>query len=297
MAVLHLEIDSDELDVNVHPQKVEVRFSDPRRVFAAVRRAVHDGLASSPWLGQEPPGGRAYRIQATGAGYEEHRARIEQATRRFWSAGEIAGEAANACSGEEAGFFGRLRFLGQVLGAFLVCEGEDELILLDQHAAHERVTFERLRGALRDKGRVPAQKLLLPASVELDLVLDAVARERGEALSLIGFDVEPFGGRAWTIRAIPAWIGDADPAALFREVLERLESIGEAAGLGEAGDELLARIACHQSVRAGQPLDERQVRPLLAEMDRVDWATHCPHGRPVMIRLPRAELERRLSRR
>jgi DNA mismatch repair protein MutL len=318
VAVVYLELDPAALDVNVHPQKTEVRFEDPRGAFSAIRRCVNQALAASPWLeAGQPPAARSYALPATpasgdagaatAAGYAEHKRRLVEASRRFWG-GPFAGDAAGAHpveyqptgpgagDQEPAGFFSALRVLGQVLGTYLVCEGQGELILIDQHAAHERVTFERLRRAAAER-RVPSQRLLIPVSLELDPRRAAAARDRGGTLERLGFEVEDFGGDTWTVRAVPALLRAAAPEPLLRDTLEELCAGGEAEAVDQALDAVLARMACHGSVRAGDALEPAEIRALLSAMDRVDFSAACPHGRPVMLRLDRSELEQRFKRR
>jgi DNA mismatch repair protein MutL len=185
--------------------------------------------------------------------------------------------------------------LGQALGTYLVCEGEGELVLVDQHAAHERINFERLRLAAR-AGRVPSQRLLVPVAVTLEPRLESCAREQVALLAELGFEVEPFGGGTVTLRAVPELLRGADPGQLLSEILEELASYGSSERLAQAREQILARLACHGSVRAGRLLEPHEAGALLASLDQVDFSHSCPHGRPVAVRLERAELERRFGR-
>jgi len=305
-AVVHLDLDPALVDVNVHPQKIEVRFAEPGRVFAVVRRTVQDAVAR----GWPEEAAARYRIHTRddgqqdpvgdpAGGYAEHRARLQEAARRFWSArGDHVAEGDAAVLEGPAGFFSSLALLGQALGTYLVLEGEGEIVLVDQHAAHERVSFERLRAA-HAGGAVPSQALLIPSEVALDRRQAAAATEHAEALGRLGLQLEAFGKDAWMVRAVPTWLAGGDPAALVRDVLDQLIASGGAALEGEEVLPLLARMACHGSVRAGRPLEPDEVRALLAALDRLGdhpSSTSCPHGRPVLVRLSRAELERRFGR-
>jgi len=321
LAVVHLELDPSRLDVNVHPQKIEVRLAEPDRIYSSLRRCVRaflagarpqpagegPGASGSALVGSEPA--RTYRLAPAGeGGYEEHKRRIQEATRRFWSAQAglappppRAGEAVapypllERAASSATGYFGRLRVLGQALGTYLLCEGEGELVLIDQHAAHERVTFEQLRLASR-AGALPSQRLLIPVVVALEPRLEAAAREAEAALGELGFELDPFGAATWPIRAVPEALRTADPAALLCEVLEELAAVGATQLVSAAREEVLARMACHGSVRGGRALDEGEIGALLASLDQVDFAGACPHGRPVLLRLGRGELERRFGR-
>ncbi len=330
VAVVYLDMPPDTLDVNVHPQKVEVRFAEPRQVFSLIKRCVEEVLASSSWLdstgeggssagtaGAAPPAAvRKYTMRAPAqGGYDEHKSRLMEATRRFWSRRPSALGASEQPEdhypqdrrpnlpledSKELGFFGSLRVIGQAMGLFIVCEGEDEILLIDQHAAHERVTFERLKTLTAPEGggsaSIPSQRLLVPATIDLDPGLDSAAREAAGRLGALGLEIEPFGGSAWTVRALPLPLRDADPEALARDMLEELIQQGESSLIEEAQDALLARMACHGSVRQGRSLNAAEISSLLRDLDRIDFAAACPHGRPIMVRLPRSELEGKLKR-
>jgi DNA mismatch repair protein MutL len=166
-------------------------------------------------------------------------------------------------------------------------------VLVDQHAAHERVLFERLRAGWREHG-VARQALLLPVTVELPP--DRAARLAEADLARLGFDVEPFGEGALAVRAIPAELSGQDPAALLREVADQLGPGPADLRAPEAADRLFASLACHAARRAGDRLHPGEQRALLAALDEIPWAPTCPHGRPVAVPLSRAELERRFGR-
>lgn len=193
-------------------------------------------------------------------------------------------------------------YLGQLYRTYLLCEQGDELLLIDQHAAHERVVFERLRAAHR-QAPLSSQRLLFPVSLEFDARRVALIGECERELSNLGFELQPFGGRSFALLAAPD-LGSygrgagslRDPEALLRQVLDDLEEHGRSETLAARTDLLLATMACHSAVRAGDVLDEAKVRGLLSAMDEVHYSPYCPHGRPVLVRLPRAELERRFGR-
>jgi len=179
-----------------------------------------------------------------------------------------------------------------------VCEGPGELVLVDQHAAHERVAFARLRAA-HTRSDIRRQRLLFPLPVEVDEIGAALAAD-GRALEPFGFEVEavPAGGDARTIwvRAVPEMLRDADPKPLLRDVLGQLADGGTAASAIERADHVLATMACHSVVRAGDVLGREEVLALFAQLDGVDLRSHCPHGRPVLLRMPLPEIERRFGR-
>jgi len=176
----------------------------------------------------------------------------------------------------------------------LICEGPDGLVVIDQHAAHERITYERLRASYREE-KPRAQQLLVPEMVEVSAQELTELTDRAEDLRSIGFEVEPFSTNTVTITAIPAPLFQADPRRLLDEVLGELSELR--APLADSMDKLLARLACHGSVRAGTRLTREEVEALLRDLDEAELGGHCPHGRPVSLRLTWIELERRMGRR
>jgi len=333
LAALFLELPGADLDINVHPQKLEVRFARAQEVYAAVRHVVGAAIARAPWLSAgattqtlraftRPPsyrpapdfggvGGQAdSRSDGRFGDRSDDPARL--LSRPVQSAlplrardADDAGEtgAARAFPGSlpapSAGdggprFFGALNYLGQIHRTYLVCEAAEELVLIDQHAAHERVAYARLRNA-HARREIARQRLLFPIPIEVGET--AAAAVNSEMLGALGFEVEPHAPGVVMLRAMPEPLKDADPKPLLREVLAELAE-GTPLGSGdlERVDHLLATLACHSVVRAGDVLGRPAVLALLAQLDDVDLRSHCPHGRPVMLRLPIAEIERRFGR-
>jgi DNA mismatch repair protein MutL len=321
LAVVHVTVPGEGVDVNVHPQKLEVRFAHAQDVYAAVRHAIAQAVARAPWLA-EPPGAQvavyslpplprtSAREPEASYGYADHRKRVAEALKLFAPAPELPlappppvpkylldREAAEARAAEPERFFSSLHYLGQLDHTYLVCAAPGELVLIDQHAAHERVAFQRLREA-HAKRQVRTQRLLLPAFVELDDTLRAAAAEHAGVLAQLGFEIaapEP-GARGVEVRALPEPLASASPAEVLAEVLGELASREATTVVAAELDHVLATMACHSVVRAGDVLSEREVRALLESMDGVDYRAHCPHGRPVLLRLSIGELERRFGR-
>jgi DNA mismatch repair protein MutL len=202
--------------------------------------------------------------------------------------------ASNSEAGAADGFFSSLRYLGQLDRTYLVCEAPGELVLIDQHAAHERVAFQRLRDA-HTKRKVRTQRMLIPAEVELDERLQAVAREHASLLGELGFELEPTGAGV-SVRAVPEMMAEADPSEVVAEALSELEAQDSSSVVADRLDHLLATMACHSVVRAGDVLSVEHVHSLFSSMDGIDYRAHCPHGRPVLLRLSIGELERRFGR-
>ncbi len=279
--------------------------TEPRLRFASPdgERSSGAGLRDRP-LNLDParPGDEGQRTAAfAGATEEVGRERgLPQAgaATNAWPALSAAGWSQEPLSTSNAGAVARfadLRVLGQALRGWIVCEGPDGLILVDQHAAHERIRFERLRA--QTSPRLPSQALLVPRVVELDAAdVEALLAHR-EVVLEDGFDVEPFGDGAVIVRTWPAALDvSCDAEALLADLARDLGEIG-ATERGEAArDALLARIACHGAVRLGDPLELREMQSLLTDLDTIPFAATCPHGRPVLAELSRSEIARRVRR-
>jgi DNA mismatch repair protein MutL len=190
--------------------------------------------------------------------------------------------------------FSSMRYVGQVRGVYLVLEDDRDLVLIDQHAAHERITYERLRGQL-DRGSLESQRLLAPHHVDLGPAeADRIAALEAP-LKRLGLDVSRSGPDRIAVRAVPAAAGHASADRLLAELVLALEAGRDGSG-GASDDKALATLACHGSIRAGRPLSDEEARALLRQMDGVDFAGHCPHGRPVIARIPWTEIDKRVGR-
>jgi DNA mismatch repair protein MutL len=191
--------------------------------------------------------------------------------------------------------FGALRFVGQVRSTFFVCEGSDGLYLLDQHAAAERVTFHRLKRGF-DARAVASQKMLFPKVVAVSPSEAALCEEQHEVIARTGLDVRTTGPASVAVHAVPLLLVKASPERLLRDLLDEVSHAGERAFSG-AIDRAIATMACHGSLRAGDPVAPDEAKALLVALDEADFAGHCPHGRPVVMRVGWAELEHRVGRR
>lgn len=195
-----------------------------------------------------------------------------------------------------AGFFSSLRYLGQLQLTYLVCESKGELVLLDQHAAHERVEYQKLVDRRSRREGVATQRLLFPTTIELSPAHAAVVEEVSALWGQLGFELEPFGRASLAIKAVPADLRGDDPVQVLRELLDDWVEAGASRAVESRLSNLLATIACHCAVRAGDRLSPREVESLLAAMDDIDFRAHCPHGRPVLLRLSLDEIARRFGR-
>jgi DNA mismatch repair protein MutL len=191
--------------------------------------------------------------------------------------------------------YASLRVVGQIFAGYIVLEGGDGLILVDQHAAHERVTFERLRGELREGG-IKTQAILTPAPLELNPARAAQVMNALSEFQAIGFAVEPFGPATLLVKGAPAVFGAASGLKLLSDMIESMSDSGFAYRSDNAFEDVLKQLACHGSVRAGRNLRQDEIAALLAELDRTEFKTNCPHGRPVHIKFPRGSIERMFRR-
>jgi DNA mismatch repair protein MutL len=206
----------------------------------------------------------------------------------------VVAEPVRAPAAAAASFFSDLRYIGQLDRTYLVCEAPGELVLVDQHAAHERVEFQRLRARCADR-TLPTQRLLFPHRLELSPAEQAVIADCAEQLAAVGLELEA-GDDAIAIKAVPAGLRAAKPEAVVRELVADLAERGASRAVEERLDLVLATIACHSVVRAGDSLTPREAEALLRSMDGVEYKAHCPHGRPVLLRLGVDEIARRFGR-
>jgi DNA mismatch repair protein MutL len=319
VGVVYLELPPDRLDVNVHPQKSEVRFADGRGVFDAVTRELHAALAraftlpeaagsagwwrpaqvpAGPVLAAAAPAGFDVLGDTTGPDPWQLRSASPATLPVAYvvpeaPAGAVADRVTDPLFGH-VGFYGQLRFVGQVRAMFLVAEGRDGVYVLDQHAAAERVAFERLRADFAGR-TVASQRLLIPEVVAVTPAEHALLEEHAANALALGLEVRALSGSSVAVHAVPKIVSRASPERLVRDLVAEL---GRAARrpFNDAVDLVLATMACHGSVRAGDILSIDQAKALLVALDSVDFAGHCPHGRPVVMRLGFDELERRVGR-
>jgi DNA mismatch repair protein MutL len=324
VVALFLDVPSDQVDVNVHPAKTEVRFRDPAMVrgliVSGLRRAL-DGAghrsqrAPEAALAMWQPGPATDRHLSGGWGLSPQRGDLLHETPAF--AGVTGAGVEGSVRDHRPTFFaappqaraepawspppGSTSFplgvaRGQVAKTYIVAEAEDGLILVDQHAAHERLVLERMRAALVG-GTVAAQALLIPEVVELDEPACDRLEARAAELSEFGLDLERFGRRAMLVRATPALLGQSDPKGLVTDLADELAAFDEALSLKERLDAVAGTMACHGSVRAGRVLSVAEMNALLREMEVTPHSGQCNHGRPTWVKLQHGDIEKLFGRR
>ncbi|MBB5713804.1 DNA mismatch repair endonuclease MutL [Sphingomonas aerophila] len=307
VVALFLDLPSSEVDVNVHPAKTEVRFRDPAAirglVVSGLRRALDQAghrVVRQPvadiadlWQREAPPAEPT--AMAPNFDYSAP-AMVAERRPTFFAPPPAARAEPAMAAPSHAGDFPLGVARGQVARTYVVAEAEDGLILVDQHAAHERLVLERMRAALAG-GRVASQALLIPEVVELDEpACDRLEARAGE-LADYGLEIERFGARAVLVRATPALLGQADPAGLLRDLADEIAAYDEALSLRERLDRIAGTMACHGSVRAGRVLSVPEMNALLREMEATPHSGQCNHGRPTWIKLAHADIEKLFGRR
>lgn len=293
--VLFLDIPFDEVDVNVHPAKYEVRFRRQSEVHEAVGKAIRAALKQE--ARRPSMGGVGFQPRPAVAGVMESPlpySRIPVADDCASPANDVFVVPTQPRATPD-GFFSSMTILGQILGCYLVCAGSRGLALIDQHAAHERVAFEKLRRQLKS-GEIQKQSLLIPQTVELGAGELSVVEEKLSALNRFGFVIEPFGPDAYAITAVPALLPEADYRDLVQGMVAELAEVQKSDELRQHLEGRLATMACHSVIRANRRLEMHEMRALLNDLDAIDFATQCPHGRPVVLEFSRDELEKMFKR-
>lgn len=311
IAALFLSVPLEDVDVNVHPAKTEVRFRDPTAVRGLIVGGLRAALDEASQKSATREQAAAPVLWTTSANYDQQLERIpaSPASPQWMPAGATAvleearalfDHAPPAARAEPAVAevpkypLGVAR--GQVSATYIIAEAEDGLVIVDQHAAHERLVLERMRAA-REGAAVSRQPLLMPEVVDLEETdcdrIEAAAEELGS----LGLEIERFGPTSILVRATPAALGKTDVSGLLADVASELAELGNAFSLQEKLDHVAATIACHGSVRAGRVLSVAEMNALLREMEVTPRSGQCNHGRPTWVKLGHAEMEKLFGRR
>ena len=326
MAVLFVRVPFDKVDVNVHPAKNEVRFSDQKQVHDTVRSAVARALQQTDarkWgrrfaqekmqFIRERPG----KYQETGAWAVSPRLETKEtmaplSKTALFPSNSAPGRALADVPGVptaarevtksvpaqpqlwEPTRFADLKVIGQYQDIYIVCESSQDLILLDQHAAHERILYEKLKQSRRVKAE--SQGLLIPETIDLNYREATVLEKFLPELGALGFEIEPFGGDTFAIKSVPAVLGEHEIKTLVMEMVETWIEDGSADTVEKAMDDGIKLMACHGSIRANQRLTDAEINVMLEQLDACEDPSHCPHGRPTWIKLEKNYIEKLFKR-
>ncbi len=315
VAALFIEMPPELVDVNVHPTKAEVRFREASLVFRAVQRAVHRSLQGQAPITRElqtPDHPHDYRSQ-----WAARRQTLMQAGQTETSPGQLAMDLYRQGAHQpehETPLVGRddvaasprpaapqpqgdrlppLRPVGQIAATYLIAEGPDGMYLIDQHAAHERILYEKIMKS--EQQPIARQQLLQPLTIELGSQLAGLIADHIETLNKSGFEIEPFGEGSYLLRAVPAFMGKQDPQRLLEEVASGLADRTDL--VGKAREDAMVTMICKRlAIKGGQALSVAEQRELLRQLEQCDNPRSCPHGRPTMLHLSATALEKQFGR-
>jgi len=300
VVILFITLPPSTVDVNVHPTKAEVKFKDPERVYQTV-------LAATRMLLEEVPS----RSEAMAPGGEIKEWVFQRGVQPFFPIQDTLSLPSSLTRRKEEETFmvqegeglqwdvekkWPYTILGQIRGTYILCEGEGTLIFIDQHAAHERILFEKFKKEYETRSMI-SEKLLLPILIELSVEESYILESGGEALEAIGFEIEPVGEKLFAIQSIPSLIGQKDPKETVRRILDELSFLEKQGKGEEAIHTILVTLACHSAVRGNFILKKEEMDRLVENLIPFHLSTTCPHGRPIFFVIPLDELKKQFKRR
>jgi DNA mismatch repair protein MutL len=297
--ILFINIPPSTVDVNVHPTKAEVKFKNPERIYQAVLAAIR--MAAE---------GDAFRSEERMSGNGRKEGVFQRGVQPSFPIQDTLSIPSSLTRGKEEEIFmvregERIKWdvekkspylvLGQIQGMFILCEGEGNLIFIDQHAAHERILFEKFKKEYESRAMI-SEKLLLPILIELSVEESYILESAGEALKAIGFEIEPIGEKLFAIRSIPSFIDQKDSKGIIRGILDELSFL-EKHGKGEETiHTILVTLACHSAIRGNFLLRKEEMDKLVENLFPFRPTTTCPHGRPIFFILPLDQLKKQFKR-
>ncbi len=324
---LFLEMPAQEVDVNVHPTKNEVRFRNQRHIADLIKKAIHEMLREAPWI-------KSYKDRVHNsiseyiersdvqANYERPhsfnrvgRSFAEEVSDVAKRAGDIPlviedkpaglhGDPLHDLSEDQKreglfgqrGFYSSLKIIGQIRELYIVCASANAMVLVDQHAAHERINYEKLKAAYLEKRGPQVQELLMPEVIEFPPYESSLVERHIKDFELLGLSIEGFGNNSFLVRSVPALLKNVDSAALVKDVISEIAGGGKEESISDKIDLVIATMACHSSIRASFDLSREEMKALLQELDQMEFPHSCPHGRPVAQELTYYEIEKMFKR-
>ena len=280
IAIININLPPSEVDVNIHPTKAEVKFQNERAVFTAVQRAVRSVLVTTAPVAKIEEAQKQYTGQSSGM------------TQPLWSGPAKDTDSVQSSPNAQSPrmTLPLLRVLGQAAGNYIVAEGPDGVYVIDQHAAHERIMYEKLLAEKATRG-IQVQGMLEPYSFEVTPPQDEILKSEAARLHDFGFTIEFFGERTYLVRAVPSVLKDGDWLEALKEILDSPRD-----KMTNVEDDIIKSLACHSAVRAGKMLTDDEMRELVRQLEQVNLPNTCPHGRPTMLHLSIGQLEKEFGR-
>lgn len=288
-AVIFIQVPAGKLDVNVHPAKSEVRFADQQAVY----RTLNGAMISAFGEALSPPGREG--AFTSGPATEEAQPPIPGLDSVMGGTAGQARERGSLWRPMPSPGHADLEILSQLFETYIVARDGHGLLLIDQHAAHEKIIFERLRSK-KDAGQETSQPLLVPQSIEISAAEAMLLRANAEALRSLGIEFDEFGAKSIVIRAVPQHADEAQAAEMIRRLMEELQEAGRTPGGAEMGHKLLSTVACHMAVKANRRLTPGEMEAIVRELFELEDPLSCPHGRPTLARFAEADLARLFKR-
>ncbi len=295
VAVLFMDLSPHRIDVNVHPTKREIRFRDQEKVYRSIHLALLSRLKAVPGDARISRAIEAYwQEKGVHGGIREETGEYEQTEGKDGGRSLMFPEFFREA--QPGGFYTSLFPLGQIGGTYIVCHGPQGLVIIDQHAAHERVLFEKLKHQFGNAA-VVRQVLLFPHVMELSPAEDQILGVYKDELEKLGMEIEAFGGTTFAVKSVPQVVAGEDIESLVKDIIGELASEGRSLQGAAMTEKVFTIIACHGAIRGNRALRDEEMQTLLGDLEKIDFATTCPHGRPIFSEIDYPHLDKLFKRR